>query len=479
MTSVDPNGEQTGTLAPESVGFSRLVAISAGVVAPAGSVISVLIVMVLYAGFASPLVVLIAFAASLCCASSISELARRLPSAGSLYTFASHGLGPEGGFLTGWILIFGYALYLPAGIALTSAYTSGLFADAFHVKVDTWPLFIAIFVAVILVAYLGIRTSSSLGLLLVVTEVAIFAALAITVLVKVGSTHFSAATLSPASSPNDQFSDITTGMVYAIAAFAGFESGAALGEEARRTHRSIPASIMGSVVVVGIFYLLVVFAEVTAVGRHGILGFVQQPNPIGYLASRYWSPSVLWALDLVIVVTGLSFVIAMLNVSVRVVFAMGREGALPNLFAGLSHRQTPMAAIACVGGIALVLGFPLTYFDGGARTFSYLAAMAALASVLHYLFVNVATLRAFRTEFRRDFVWWRHLLVPGIAAVLFLFPLWAILDPRTHGLVNRLPFVTVGWLTLGIIIAALLRLRRPDRLATFGRVFVSSETSGQ
>src|SRR5512135_3020485 len=37
-----------------------------------------------------------AFGASLCCASSIVEFARRLPSAGSLYTYNSRGLGRTG-----------------------------------------------------------------------------------------------------------------------------------------------------------------------------------------------------------------------------------------------------------------------------------------------------------------------------------------------------------------------------------------------
>ena len=82
--------------------------------APAGAVVGGLVLVVSYAGFASPLVVLIAFAASLCCASSIAEFARRLPSAGSLYTYTSRGLGQTGGFLAGWMMIFAYALYVPA-----------------------------------------------------------------------------------------------------------------------------------------------------------------------------------------------------------------------------------------------------------------------------------------------------------------------------------------------------------------------------
>jgi amino acid transporter len=92
-----------------------------------------LVLVVSFAGFASRLAVLITFAASLCCAVSIAEFARRVPSAGWAYTYNSRGLGPTAGFLTGWMMVFGYALYVPAGVALTSAYASLLLASTLHV----------------------------------------------------------------------------------------------------------------------------------------------------------------------------------------------------------------------------------------------------------------------------------------------------------------------------------------------------------
>ncbi len=443
-------------------------------VAPAGAVVAGLVIMVSYAGFASPLVVLIAFAASLCCALSIAEFARRLPSAGSLYTYNSRGLGRAGGFLTGWMMIFAYALYVPAGIALTSVYASQLLAVALHVTIGAWVLFLVILAAVAGVAYLGISTSSWADLVLVTGEMAVIAALAITILAKVGPAHYSAAVFSPASSPHGQLSEITNAMIYGIVAFAGFETAAALGEEARNT-RSVPASMAGVVIVTGVFYLLVVVAEAFGAGRGGIAGFTQQPSPLGYLTSRYWSPSALWVIDLVVVLTGLGFVIAVFNAAIRVLFAMGRERALPGSLARLSGRRTPVVAIGGVAVLTLALGLPLTYAVGGARTFGYLAGAAGLSLVLIYLAVNLAVIRAFRTEFRDEFRPGRHLIVPAVAAALFLFPLWGILHPRTHGLMGLLPFVALGWLCLGAIGAAVLRRRQPASFETLGRVFAPAE----
>ena len=111
------SGQRTRSLAGGVIGSARVIGFGASNVAPAGAVVAGLVIVASYAGFASPLVVLIAFAASLCCASSIAEFARRLPSAGSLYTYNSRGLGRTGGFLTGWMMIFAYALVsaTPAG----------------------------------------------------------------------------------------------------------------------------------------------------------------------------------------------------------------------------------------------------------------------------------------------------------------------------------------------------------------------------
>ena len=470
------NSQQARGLARGIVGSARVTAFGTSIVAPAASVITVLVIVVSYAGFASPLVVLITFAGSLCCALSISEFARRVPSAGWAYTYNSRGLGQTAGFLTGWMMIFGYALFVPAGIALTSTYASRLLADEVpHPAIAPAVLFVVIVAVVALVAYLGIGTSASVDLLLVAGEMAVIAALAITILVKTGPAHYSLAVFSPASTPHGQLTDITDAMIYGITAFAGFEAAAALGEEARDTRRSVPASIIGIVVVTGIFYLLVILAETFGAGRDGIPRFIAQPSPLGDLTSRYWSPSALWLIDLVIVLTGLGFVIAASNAAIRILYAMAREQALPAPLTRLSRRHTPVVAIGCLAVLTLLLGLPLTSAYGGARAFGYLAGAGGLAGVLVYLAGNIAVIRAFRTEFRDEYSFWRHLLIPAIAVVIFLFPLWGILRPPAYTLVNLLPFAALGWLGLGAIAAAVLRARRPASFQALGRVFMPAE----
>ena len=63
--------------------------------------------------------------------------------------------------------------------------------------------------------------------------------------------------------------------------------------------------------------------------------------------------------------TGLGFAIAAVSAAIRVLYAVGREKALPASLARLSCRQTPAVAIDCVAALALVLGLLLTYAGGG------------------------------------------------------------------------------------------------------------------
>ena len=104
-------------------------------------------------------------------------------------------------------------------------------------------------------------------------------------------------------------------------------------------------------------------------------------NPLGYLTSHYWSPSALWVIQVVVVLTGLGFVVAASTSAIRVLFAMGRERAIPVAFARCPAAD-PGVAVGCVAALALLLGLPLTYLTGGAMAFSYLAGAGGLAVVL-------------------------------------------------------------------------------------------------
>jgi len=92
---------------------------------------------------------------------SYSEMARKIPLVGSVYSYVSHGIGSLAGFLSGWMILLDYLL-LPALLAILGAVAlSALFIDVPRL---TWIL-IFIF-SPMLVNIFGIRINARLGKLL-------------------------------------------------------------------------------------------------------------------------------------------------------------------------------------------------------------------------------------------------------------------------------------------------------------------------
>ena len=60
--------------------------------------------------------------------------------------------------------------------------------------------------------------------------------------------------------------NLTAGIVLAVLSFIGFETAATLGEETRNPHRNIPRAVFGSMIVVGVFYVLMAYAATVGYG---------------------------------------------------------------------------------------------------------------------------------------------------------------------------------------------------------------------
>src|SRR6266542_3452169 len=73
------------------------------------------------AGAAVPAAYVIAGAGSLCLASVIVRFTRRIAHAGGLYAYAVRGLGPQAGFVAGWM----YAIAFAVGISFVLITSAG------------------------------------------------------------------------------------------------------------------------------------------------------------------------------------------------------------------------------------------------------------------------------------------------------------------------------------------------------------------
>src|SRR6266480_1934679 len=278
-------------LREHSIGLPQVVFQSITHMAPAAAVAYSIYISVPFSRQALALSVVLAPIAYLCAANAIGQLAKLEPSAGGLYTYAARSLGPWAGFNVAWLFILfeplvAPFLYLEFGWAMTEVMSN---EAGWHYTGQWWIWALLMTVIVFLLTYRDIRISTTAGVILGGFEIAIFGALAIWMLIS----NAGDVNLQPFNPHHavGGWNGVFRGMVFAILAFIGFEAAAPLGEEAKHPRRAIPRAVVGSALLIGLFYVLAAYAWVFGAG--GVDKFVQvagsSADPWRELAKVFWA----------------------------------------------------------------------------------------------------------------------------------------------------------------------------------------------
>lgn len=174
-------------LAHDAIGLREVVFQSVTHMAPAVAVAFSITFGITFGGGATALAVVIALVGCLFVALCIGELAKHLPSAGSFYTYTSRGIHPSVGFLVAWMYAFIEPLVAPILFLQLGFIMAAFVHPKFGWSPDLWwPWALAGSAVVFVLGYLGIQVSARTGTLLGIFEVAVFALLALWLIVKAG-----------------------------------------------------------------------------------------------------------------------------------------------------------------------------------------------------------------------------------------------------------------------------------------------------
>jgi amino acid transporter len=490
------NASSTTTAAAEvglhrnAVGLPGVLFQSIALMAPAAAVAFAFPPGIADAGGSFPLAVIIALVACVLLALSIGQLALHLPSAGGFYTYVSRGLGHSLGFLTGWLTIPVYLLFMPVNLLIFGFVTEGFIQTEFNVDIVWWVWAIALAVVMGVLTFFGIRISAWTLVVLGSIEIVAFFLLSLFLLGHAPDGN-TAQAFTPALSGEPDlggWKGILQGGVFAFTAFIGFESAAPLGEESRDPHRIVPRAIFYSALAIGLFFVLTSYAGLAGYGFNHIFPSSatdthsyltdQNATPWLTLANAVWGQAGLVIITLVILNSVAANTAAGYTALGRIVFAMARAGALPGWLGRLHNRyRSPYMVLALGGLISIGLAFWVTQAYG-ALPLNLTVILAVLTDcvLVAYIGVSVTVFFYYLRERRSDFNVLLHVVLPIISTLLVLGVLVSQFYPVPPPPGNIAGPIAAGWLVIGIVWVLVLRSTRPSALEAGERLYLEAES---
>src|SRR5690348_401016 len=390
---MDAGASRFDHLREHSIGLPQVLFQSITHMAPAAAVAYSIFISVPQAQQALPLSVALALIACICAATAIGQLAKLFPSAGGMYTYAAKSLGPWAGFLVAWLFILFQPLvapflYLEFGWAMSDVFSNSI---GWHYSGQWWIWVVLMTVVVFLLTYRDIRLSTTAGVILGAFEITIFAALALWMLFS-NAGDLNLQPFNPHHAVGD-WSGVFKGMVFAILAFIGFEAAAPLGEEARNPRRTVPRAVVGSAIVIGLFYVLCSYAWVFGAGFDQFVKQATGADPWRNLGKVFWGTG--WILVFFAICNSIvANSNAAVNAATRVFYALARNGLAPRPLARTHPEfKTPNVAIVWLTIFALVLGLLFGWKWGPLTGFAMIATIAVPIVIIVYMLVAAGCIR--------------------------------------------------------------------------------------
>ncbi|WP_053227677.1 APC family permease [Solirubrobacter soli] len=449
-----------------ALGLPTVLMQSVAQIAPAVGILATIAFNTDLAGLGAPSTYLVAFLIAVVSAIALGQLAKHLPSAGGFYTYVSSTVGPEAGFMVGWLYSWFVAAIPGALAAYTGFVLHGELDDQYGVNIP-WPVFaVAILAVVAFVGYRGIRISGRALMIFSLIEMAIILALAVSGLLSPGEGGMTLAGFNPANSSS--LNGFYLAVVFSIFAFTGWESAAAVAEETRDPRRAIPRALIGSVVVLGVFYVSCAWGLQVGWGvDHLDTLAASSENPAFVVAHRLWGGA--WILVLLALLnSGIAVCIACTTDSTRNWYAMARSGAFPR---ALDHihpvYRTPANAVLAQTALALAVCLGVGAWVGPDQSFFVMGLVGTLIYVLVYFLGNVGVVRFFRG--RQDFSPLLHVVFPAVSTISLFWVAYKSLNPLPAAPVRYAPIVAGLWLVFGLVTLLALRRSGNDGWRTMSR----------
>ena len=382
--------------------------------------------------------ILFALVAMMLTAVSYGRMAGLYPAAGSAYTYVGRGLNPHLGFVAGWAMFLDY-LVIPIISVVFGAISMYKFIDDFspgwsaniasalglHFAPEKQACFIWIILFAVAVTFLNLRGIKWTSGANIVLTVAMFLVIGMFIVQAIGylwsrGGWTALVTFKPIYNPQTfNFRAVCGATSLAALTYIGFDGITTLSEETREPKRIVPPAIVLVCLIIG-----VCVAIQTYLGQLVWPDYTTFKDPDAAffdVCKLVGGRFLLDSFTLIMAVACLGSALTGQVGAARILFGMGRDNALPKVFARLDKHNSPALNIALIGVVSLAGALSLDYVKA--------ANLVNFGAFLAFMGVNAAVIREF--FYRPPAGHKRNLLLdvilPGLAFI-FCLVLWLNLD---------------------------------------------------
>jgi APA family basic amino acid/polyamine antiporter len=394
-----------------------------------------------------------------------SEIASMVPVSGSAYTYSYAVLGEIIAWMVGWALILEYAVAAGAVAVGWAGYVNGFLlahdlglplaltagpADTITLPDGTTAsggFNLLAFLVSLLVTWLlviGTSKSAKFTAVLVVVKIA-----ALTAFIALAFPAVDGANFEPML-PNGWGTPLSgIGVLGAAAsiffAYVGFDAVSTAAEETKNPNRNIPIGLIGSLGVCTVFYLLVAYTAIGAMGAQPGGELSQSKEPLAFVLRELGYGGIGDLVAGAAILALPSVVLMMMFGQTRILFTMSRDGLLPPVLSEVHPRYKTPHVVTIITGVAVAL-FAAVFPVG------MLADISNSGTLFAFFVVGLGVMVLRKTEptrtrsFRVPFLWVLGPLAMAGCALLFfslglytikLFCIWAVIGIVVYFLYSR------------------------------------------
>lgn len=393
------------------------------------------------------LVYVLATLAMACTAWSYAQMSRVVPHAGSVFAYASEGLGRSMGFIAGWMVMLDYLL-IPAVAYLFS----GIALHALFPALPAWLFTVLAFMVTTLLNVSGVGVAARAGRIVLVAEIAVLLVFIVSAIVMLrlhgASRGWATPVIGVGAVPSA--SAIAGAISIAVLSFLGFDAIASFAEESAGDVRQVGKAIVVCLLMAGTVFVVQTYlaSVLSATTPAELAAHPAAQGTAFYDVARTAVGAWLATMLAITKAVGPAFA-AMTGqaAAARLLFGMARDGRLPGALARIDERRgVPTTALTIAAALTLAVAVWAAQRDDG---LSILVSIVDVGALTAFTLLHASVIGYFVAQKRAAFTV-TYIVVPLIGAVITV---WVLIEAS---LLARM--VGMAWCFIGAV--ALFASRR-------------------